>query len=411
MKKVTATIFFILVLLISASPIMSLSALAASQFTGTITFINHNELTVNVPSNSTISSYIANGTYTSKHNSTLNYYSSNNSGSCYGQTHIAGQFSLNSWYIYYYEVGSTNTSSKNYGTSNCVQHKLSISNFQKSQNFNIFFKFVNGGQISATNNTHVFNITSNKNGQATFSYNDSGCTSTFTTNSYTNNSTSNQLLGGQAAPTNNPAANNIAITSGQLTVSTPTKTTTSTNTRGGASTGPLRQVYNQPFGSGWPSYITKAEIAKSSPCSVTKVSQTLQIQDPTINSKLATALNNPNASTSTSSSSSSSSQGLSCGLGFNPLNWAFCGLIKLGLSVVSAINNIIYSELNIGTCSSGGLASSAPNQIFGSCSINNKQNNTVSTDYHAAWNSFRDIALALLVIMTLVILIAQGIKG
>jgi len=407
MKKVTAILFFILVLFLSAGPLTSLNVFAVSpQFSGTISFINHDQFTLTLNSNRQSLLSLRSGTYSSNSNYNLNYYSTNNSGSCYNKTYIAGNSnnsSFNGWELYYYKY-------HHLGTQTCYKQIIPIPNkFQNEQNFNIFFKFVNGGQISATDNTHVFNIASNKNGQATFSYNDSGCTSTFTTNSYTNTSPSNtSLLDGRAAPTNNPAANNIAITSGQLTISTPTKgksgTGSQTSLRNGG--GPA-STYSLPFGSGWPKYITSAETtAITSPCSIVKIKQPIQIQDPTINGKLATALNNPNASTSTSSSSSSS-PGLSCGFSLNPLNFVFCGLIKLGLTVVSAINNIIYSELNIGTCSSGGSASSAPNKIFGSCN----NSSTVSSDYHAAWNSFRDIALALLVIMTLVILIAQGIKG
>ncbi len=404
MKKVTTILFFILALFLGVGPLTSLNVLAASNpynFNGdTISFINHNELTLTINSSSNISTL--SGTYTSNSNSTLNYYSSNNSGSCSSKTHIADN--QNSWTLDYYQRGGP----LHYGSSNCFQYSISIpqGSLKNTSNFNnIYFKFINSGQISATDNTHIFNLTSNKNGQATFNYNDSGCISTFTTNSYVNNPSSNQLRDGVAAPTNNPAANQIPITSGQLTVSTPTKKQID---RGSVSTGEVFQTYNPPFGSGWPGYITTAEQPNASPCSISKVGQSITIQDPTINGQLATALNNPNASTNTTSSNSSSSQGLSCGFSLNPLNWVFCGLIKLGLSVVSAINNIIYSELNLGTCSSGQSASSAPNKIFGSCSHNGS---TVSSDYHVAWNTFRDIALALLVIMTLVILIAQGIKG
>ncbi len=404
MKKVTAILFFILVLFISVGPLTSLNVFAASNpynFNGgTINFINHDQLTLTINSSSNISTL--SGTYTSNSNSALNYYSSSNSGSCSSKTHIA--YKQNSWMLDYYQRGGPS----HYGSSSCYLYSISIpqGSLKNTSNFNnIYFKFINSGQISATDNTHVFNLTSNQNGQATFSYNDSGCISTFITNSYVNNTSSNQLRDGVAASTNNSAANQIPITSGQLTVSTPTKKLPGVESH---STGNLYQIYNPPFGSGWPKYIKTPESqANFSPCSTAKISQPIQIQDPTINGKLATALNNPNASTTTSSSSSSS-QGLSCGFSLNPLNFVFCGLIKLGLTVVSAINNIIYSELNLGTCSSGQSASSAPNKIFGSCSHNGS---TVSSDYHAAWNSFRDIALALLVIMTLVILIAQGIKG
>ncbi|MEK7594236.1 MAG: hypothetical protein AAB436_01195 [Patescibacteria group bacterium] len=88
----------------------------------------------------------------------------------------------------------------------------------------------------------------------------------------------------------------------------------------------------------------------------------------------------------------------------NPLNWLLCGAI-LGLNaVITQLDNAITSQLSVGTKGN----SDNPNEIFtddsGHCTAGN-----ACKAYHAAWLSFRNIALGLMVIAGLIVLIAQAL--
>jgi len=245
-----------------------------------------------------------------------------------------------------------------------------------------FFQFVNASEIEATYQNHIFNFTNSSNGTLTYSYSDQGCISTIKVPDNTSNAT-------------------IPITSGRMRIEAPTTVRI---------VGRSSVIYSVDTPFPWPKPFptnSSSGWTNGTRCSFYKLN--IKLDDPIVNGKLASDIAGPGISNQSTSSTSSTSTGLSCGFNFNPLNWVFCGLIKLGLSVVSGINSIIYSQLNLGTCSSGGGASSAPNQIFGKCGGTN--GSPISSAYHTAWDQFRNIALALLVIMTLIIIIAQAIKG
>lgn len=109
--------------------------------------------------------------------------------------------------------------------------------------------------------------------------------------------------------------------------------------------------------------------------------------------------------TATGNATGTGTPQLSCNAGYNPLNWILCAIVKGLVSAMSGINSLIDSLLNLGTCQNSG--STSPNAIFGTCN----GSNTNQQDYYAAWSSFRDIALGLLVLIGLIVIIAQAIKG
>jgi|GEM_PF-6395371 len=95
---------------------------------------------------------------------------------------------------------------------------------------------------------------------------------------------------------------------------------------------------------------------------------------------------------------------LSCHAGLNPLNWLICGIVKGLVGIVSALDDAINSQLSVGTNGS----SDNPDQIFansdGSCGTGGQ-----CDAYKTAWSSFRDIALGLIAMATLLVLIAQAL--
>lgn len=140
----------------------------------------------------------------------------------------------------------------------------------------------------------------------------------------------------------------------------------------------------------------------------------------------AAASGNP-ASSSSTSSSNNADPSINCGALYNPLNWFICPLIKAGVEATKAIDNIIASQLSVGTPGK----SDDPNQIF--CDKNSQNNITVyqtdsngnfvsdangnkktvdassCTAYKEAWSSVRNLALGALVIAGLVVVIAQAL--
>jgi len=395
MKKIKVILSFIIVLLILTVPISETSVFAAAPPLGSaasINVVNHSK--INFSLHKSYEYNLPTGAfYANRISSAHLTYSplAHNLSSCESKSNIYNSYSSSSslttfphgWIYNYYHTGSTNPS-----TCNDTQIKIPRYDFHNTGNFGTVFQFVNASEIEATDQNYSFKLTNSSNGTSTYSYSDQGCISTITTQAHDNTSSAT-----------------IPITSGNLTVEAPT------------SPNGFGYEINPPFSS-WPKpFLQRGEDAGSSrhnlwtigkPCSSYKLNN-IKLDDPTVNGQLASDIAGPGISNQSTSSTSSTSTGLSCGFNFNPLNWVFCGLIKLGLSVVSGINSIIYSQLNLGTCSSGGGASSAPNQIFGNCGGTN--GGKISSAYHTAWDQFRNIALALLVIMTLIIIIAQAIKG
>jgi hypothetical protein len=100
-------------------------------------------------------------------------------------------------------------------------------------------------------------------------------------------------------------------------------------------------------------------------------------------------------------------------LGFipNPLDWLLCGIINGMYLVVSNLDTQINNMLEIGTSNT---TSDDPDQIFAdtnSCpaGISNCATYQDANAYQTAWQQFRNIALALLVIVALTIVIAQAL--
>lgn len=112
-----------------------------------------------------------------------------------------------------------------------------------------------------------------------------------------------------------------------------------------------------------------------------------------------------NAGSSSASSGSASVPSLSCNAGLNPLNWLICGIVSGLVSIIGDVDNIINSELSVGTSSSN---SDSPNAIFCDPTSSGVALQTCNA-YEQAWSSFRDIALGLLVVVGLVIVISQAL--
>ena len=99
-----------------------------------------------------------------------------------------------------------------------------------------------------------------------------------------------------------------------------------------------------------------------------------------------------------------SAPGLKCDFGFNPLTWVVCPVINGMVSLANAMDNIIVSQMTVGSVDNAGN----PSQIFcdGSSAALEKSKKTC-TAYKTAWYSFRNIALGLLAIVGLIIIISQ----
>lgn len=102
--------------------------------------------------------------------------------------------------------------------------------------------------------------------------------------------------------------------------------------------------------------------------------------------------------------SGSETPSLSCNAGLNPLNWLVCGVVTGLVAIIGDVDNLITSQMTVGTEGQ----SDDPNQIF--CNSDSKGDAKKSCQaYHAAWSSFRDIALGLLVVAGLIVLVSQAI--
>jgi hypothetical protein len=93
-------------------------------------------------------------------------------------------------------------------------------------------------------------------------------------------------------------------------------------------------------------------------------------------------------------------------LGFipNPLDWLLCGIVNGMYLIVSNLDTQINNMLEIGTSNQ---SSDDPNQIFVDTSSGSATQD--ANAYQAAWTQFRNIALALLVVVGLIIIIAQAL--
>jgi hypothetical protein len=121
---------------------------------------------------------------------------------------------------------------------------------------------------------------------------------------------------------------------------------------------------------------------------------------------------NPNGVQDTNTDSTQ--PGLDCKVTWNPITWALCPFVKGMVSIVGSLDDLINSELSVGSPGS----TSDPSQIF--CDSSSNQNKNTLTNakgqkvntcqaYFKAWQTTRNIALGLMVIAGLIILIAQAL--
>jgi len=441
MKKTTAILSLIIALVILIIPISETSVFAihsssstgggsTTSFNPIIKVVNHNNLIVSFPNNSGQYGLAPSGDFFASHisaNPLVYYPSSTGLTECEAKTNITltdanpslrtGSFPSGNWVYNYYNQVYKNGE---YTCQEVQKNNIKPIDFTNQSNFDTVFQFISNSQIDATDSTnssqkYVFteNSSSSSKGSLVYDYNYNGCVSTITVHTIAYNQGGTLRDGNPTSNSSNIANNNnVPINSGTLRVETPV----STNVVGS------QRTLNQPFDWATPfpttAIVTNAQLpdpnitcypSKNDPDPSYKLP--INLEDPTINGQLAININGTGVAGSTmtnsSSNNSSTSTGISCGFSLNPLNDVFCALIKFGISAVKGINNIIYSQLNLGTCNSGGNASVVPNKIFNTCS----NSSSTPNPYHSAWNEFRNIALALLVIMTLIIIIAQAIKG
>lgn len=116
-------------------------------------------------------------------------------------------------------------------------------------------------------------------------------------------------------------------------------------------------------------------------------------------------IGDPSVEASTSSSSDNKSEvDVGCDYSINPLTWIVCPLIDGFEQLINGLDNLITSQLSVGSPGN----SDNPNQIF--CdSTTEKDGGSFKTcrAYHSAWSSFRNIALGMLVIASLIIIISE----
>lgn len=96
--------------------------------------------------------------------------------------------------------------------------------------------------------------------------------------------------------------------------------------------------------------------------------------------------------------------GTECDTSANPLTWVVCPLVSGFTDVINGLDSLITSQLSVGSPGN----SDNPNQIF--CdSRTEKDGGSYDTcrAYHTAWSSFRNIALGMLVIASLIIIISE----
>jgi hypothetical protein len=95
---------------------------------------------------------------------------------------------------------------------------------------------------------------------------------------------------------------------------------------------------------------------------------------------------------------------LTCNAGFNPLNWILCPAVNGMVNIANGLDDLVNGELSIGTNHNSGT-NGTPTAIFGPCTTTP----CAATGYKAAWTSFRDLALALLVIVALIVIVSTAL--
>lgn len=149
------------------------------------------------------------------------------------------------------------------------------------------------------------------------------------------------------------------------------------------------------WGQGWPGSLNNPGLHPDGGCNVSNPIKNVLIADPIdANGKLASdAAAGSSKAGQALGQDSSSNQTLGCDYQFSsPLTWILCPIIQLFGRFAAAGDYIITQELNVNT-----------KDIF--CN----DANSPCQAYYAAWQSFRNIALGLMVIGGLIMLIAQAL--
>ena len=377
-----------------------------------------NDITNNIPGLKYNNPSSINGEYfDSKTDQTMSYsqQGNSNSGGCSSQNYVFFSQSVSSpqlaappstifkkynsgWYMSIYVFGGL---SHNQGSQNCVQYIVPIDGHKYPNNVNNVIPFtdtVNYGYYFTFASASI--ITSSDRTTMAFQSNSSSTTPVYL---------ENQSLSSSNPPNNTcpfyittTGTVSSPMTQGKLMIPSAQTTTPSF---GGQTTTNL-------FKSGWPNNIQHPRGTPIGSAGCFYYSVSISIADPIYNglpiSDSSTGTAGSLGSGSSSSTNGSSSSALSCHTGFNPLNYVLCAIVKGLTDLIVQADNLINSLLNLGVCS--GSTSTTPNAIFGQCSNSNSQK-YISADYYTAWSSFRDIALGLLVLIGLIVIIAQAIKG
>lgn len=236
--------------------------------------------------------------------------------------------------------------------NNCTSSTYPITQFQQTQNYSVFFKWVDGGTIETTDNGATMTF---EQQDANGPYYDTG------SGGSGSSSTCKSTI--QADP-KDPSHGTLII----------------------------RATSGNPFDPGFSPQM-RVGLSNKNGCNVSKP-MTVNIGG-TTNASLAPG------SGSTGSGSGSGQPSLSCSYSItNPLTWVICPAVNGMVDIVNELDDAIDSQLSVGTPGN----SDDPNQIFCDSSSSNLQN---CNAYHTAWSSFRNIALGLLAIVGLIIIISE----
>ncbi len=107
------------------------------------------------------------------------------------------------------------------------------------------------------------------------------------------------------------------------------------------------------------------------------------------------------------SATNTTTPAITCNAGINPLNWAFCAMVSSLVDVANDLDNLVNNLLSVGT-GNNSQCNGTPVEIFGGTSANCNGSVATAAAYKAAWSSFRDIALGLLVLACLIVIIASA---
>jgi hypothetical protein len=117
------------------------------------------------------------------------------------------------------------------------------------------------------------------------------------------------------------------------------------------------------------------------------------------------ATSTANTTFGTSTAGNTTTPGLTCNAGWNPLNWLLCATVKGLVTAANQLDNLVSDELAVGT-QNNSKSNGAPTGIFGPCAAGTTCG---APEYKDAWESFRDIALGLLVVVGLFVVLSTAL--